>query len=222
MLPGIIPVGVTVPAFSYNEGFTGSVTDGGTATITMTTSPSQYRWVVISAAFGQSTTNNSYLINIAVNGSPLTEIYAATSADASGVGSCSTSHIPVNVPSGTSFTLTLSNGGGFDMNYTVGVFTIPTIGMQVVANAADYGSNNFSFAGPQYLGGLVICSQFAQGGSGTWATMTYQDATKVPVASAVQESLAYVYPPVNGTFNVVASNTGTYNRIVAISTWAPA
>lgn len=222
MLPGIIPVGVTVPVFSYKEGYTGSVVDGGTATISMTTVATQYRWVVISAAFGQSTTNNSYIINIAVNGSPLTEIYATTAGDSGGIGSCSTSHIPVNVPSGTSFTLTLSNGGGFDMNYTVGVFEIPTTGLQAVANAADYGSTNFSFSGPQFLGGLVIASQFAQGGSGSWSTMTYQGATKIPVSSSVQESVAYVYPPTNGTFDVVATNTGTYNRIVAISTWAPA
>lgn len=221
MLPGIIPVGVTVPTFSYKEGYTGSMASGNTETITMTTPASQYRWIVISAAFGQSSTNSTYIINIEVNGAAQTEIYAATSGDKSGTGSCSTSHLPIRITTGSSFTLKLLNNGNFSMNYTVAVFEIPTGAMQVVANNADYGTNDFSFSGPQYFGGLVIASQFAQGGTGSWATMAYQGATKVPVASAVQESLAYVYPTTNGTFDVVASNSGTYNRICAISTWAP-
>lgn len=221
MLPGIIPVGVNVPQFSYKEGYVGSLADGGTATINMTTTASQYRWVVISAAFGQSSTNSVYVINISVNGSPLTEIYATSNSDRSGTGSASTSHIPVRVPTGSSFTLTLDNGGGFTMNYTVGVFEIPAIGMQVVSNTASNGSTAYSFSGPQYRGGLVIVSQIAQGGSGTWANMIYTGATKIPVASAVQESLAYVYPPVDGTFDIVATNGGTYNRLIVVSTWAP-
>ena len=64
MLPGIIPVGVTVPAFSYKEGFTGSLTSGGTTTISMTTPASQYRWLIISAGFGQSSTNTLSQIQI--------------------------------------------------------------------------------------------------------------------------------------------------------------
>ena len=221
MLPGIIPIGVTTPAFTYKEGYVGTLADGDTATISMTTSASPYRWVIISAGFGQSSTNSSYVINISVNGSGLTEIYAATNSDRNGTGSVSTSHVPVRVTSGSSFTLSLSNGGGFAMSYTVGVFEIPSLGMQVVANTADYGSTIYSLGGPQYRGGLVIVSQMAQGGGGTWSDMLYTGSTKIPVESSVQESLAYAYPQVDGTFDIVATNGGTYNRILAVSTWAP-
>ena len=95
MLPGIIPIGVTTPAFTYKEGYVGTLADGDTATISMTTPASPYRWVIISAGFGQSSTNSSYVINISVNGSGLTEIYAATNSDRNGTGSVSTSHVQI-------------------------------------------------------------------------------------------------------------------------------
>jgi len=220
MLPGIIPVGVTVPAFSYKEGFTGSLTSGGTTTISMTTPASQYRWLIISAGFGQSSTNTLSQIEISVNGVALSETFAATSNDSGGTGSASTAHVPVRLFAGSSFTLSLSNTLGIAMNYTVGVFEIPVLTLQYVIGAGEFGPSPYVASGPAFQGGIVIASFFGQGG-GTWSNITFTGMTKVPVASSAQEALAYLYAPISGTFNITSNNSATFNRIFVISTWAP-
>jgi len=221
MLPGIIPVGVTVPAFSYKEGFTGSLASGGTATISLATPASQYRWIIISAGFGQSSTNTLSQIQITVNGFSLTEVFGATSNDSGGTGSTSTAHVPVRLFSGSSFTLSLSNSLGIAMNYTVGVFEIPVLTLQYITASASFGASPYIASGPTFQGGIVIASFFGQGG-GTWSNITFTGMTKVPVASSAQEALAYLYAPVTGTFNISSDNSATFNRIITISTWAPA
>lgn len=222
MLPGIIPVGVSTPAFAYKEGYTGSLASGGTATISLSTPATPYRWLMISAGGGQSTTNSLAVIEIVINGVPVSEIYTASNQDSGGTGSATTVHVPVRLYEGSSFTLNLSNTIGFAMNYTVGVFEIPVLTLANVSSGGGYGSSPASFTIPVFAGGIAMVSQFGQGGSGTWSDMTYTNATKIPVASSAQESLAYYYATVSGTLPVTASNNAGFNRVYVASNWTPA
>lgn len=223
MLPGIIPVGVTVPNFAYKEGYTGTLASGGTTTISLTTPASQYRWILISAGCGQSSTNTLNQIAITVNGVSAYAVAASSAQDPNGAtGSASTSHAPVRLYSGSSFTLSLSNALGISMFYTVAVFEIPVLTLQYVGASGAFGPSPYTATGPAYQGGLVISSFIGQGGSGTWSNITYTGATKVPVASSGQEALAYSYPAVTGTFNISSSNSAAYNRLILVSSWIPA
>lgn len=223
MIPGIIPVGVSTPAFSYKEGFAGSIASGGSVTINMTTLATTYRWAMISFGGGQSSANTLSVIDVTANGESVNVIYVASNQDSlAGTGSATTVHAPVRIPLGSSLVLSASNSLGFPMNYTVGIFEMPVLNLVTTSSAGIYGPSPYVTGGPVARNGIIMISQFGQGGSGTWSDMTYNGATKIPAASPGQESLGYIYSTFDGTFSVEISNAASYNRVAAVSGWAPA
>lgn len=217
MIPGIIPVGVTTPVFAYKEGFVGSMASGGSATISLTTPQTTYRYIIVSAGGGQSSTSITATIAISVNGSPLVAVQSVQGSDPA--GSSSSLSIGLFRVTGGSFSLSLSNPLSFSMNYTIAVFEIPAPNIDLVAAGASGGAPPRSFTIPRSLGGIVLVSQFGQGGSGTWADMTYSSMTKVPVSQSAQQSLAFLYSNISGTVTTSLSNNAASNRIYLATTW---
>lgn len=220
MIPGIIPVGVTTPAFAYKEGFAGTMSNLGVVNIALTTPQTIYRYIVVSAAGGQSSTATTASINIFINGTLSTDFSYSQNTDPSG-SSSSISIAYFKISGADNFDLSLSNSLGFSMSYTVAVFEIPASNLNAAASGGTSGSSPRFFGIPIYVGGLVIATQFGQGGSGTWADMTYAFMTKVPVSQSAQQSMAFLYPPVTGTLSTLLSNNAASNRAYAAITFNP-
>lgn len=219
MIPGIIPVGVTTPAFAYKEGFAGSVAAGGIVTINPVTPPSPYRWMIISSGCGQITSSSTTSMAYVVNSISVPTISTSFPNDYTGPSCASDAHAIAYIPTQTSFAIQFFNSGGLSMNYTIAILEIPISGLNYVAAGVFGASSSQTLSIPIYQNGIVLVGQFGQGGSGTWADMGFTFMTKIPVASPAQEALAVLYAPVTGTLSTTVTNNAAYNRIVLASTW---
>ncbi len=88
MIPGIIPVGVTTPAFAYKEGFAGGLSNLGVVNIPLTTPQTIYRYIVVSAAGGQSSTGTTAAIDIFITFTMSSYNSCTTNSLASGSSTC--------------------------------------------------------------------------------------------------------------------------------------
>lgn len=219
MIPGIIPVGVAIPSFSYKEGFTGNVSNNGTVTINSTTPPSIYRYVIISAAAVQTSSNVINQIVFNVNGSGVFNVSGYIYNDGIFPSSSYTTQTIKSIPTGSSISIIFYNSLGLSMDYTIAIFEIPVTNLSYVASGAATGNPPVIYNIPIYQNGIVLASQFGQGGTGTWADMGYTFMFKIPVPSSAQQSLAVLYAPVNGTLITNLTNNAAYTRIYLASTW---
>jgi hypothetical protein len=222
---------LVLPDPTYKEGFIGNIASGATATLTLTTPPSPYRWIIVSARNSNASTNTQYPSTIFVNNSTTylgnTTNYKASngvSSDGNASASSATDHTVCRIPTGTTVDVKFTNGRSDNEHYNVAIVLLPWLNLTFNDSAAgDAGAANDVFSINQVKGGLAVGS--FSGSYGTWEAVTWSGLTKMPVknfqGSNAVSSLAYNFSTTTAATNVSVAHTSTDGRVVVYSSWSP-
>jgi len=222
---------LAIPDAIYKEGFVGSIASGATATLTLTTAPSAYRWMIVSARNSNSSTATQYPNTIYVNNSTTylgnTTNYTANngvSNDGNGSASSTTSHTVCRIPTGTTADVKFTNARASNQIYNVAIVLLPCLNLTIQDTAAgDASASNDVFPLTEVLGGIAVGS--FNGNYGTWEAVAWSGLTKMPVknfqGTNTVTSLAYNLSTTSTTANVQVTYTSTDERVVVYSSWSP-
>lgn len=224
MIPGAFPIlagGVPDPSFT-GEYYVGTYVSGTTFTQNLTTPASPYRYILITAQYGQAATSTQYAVTFVINGVSVTQASRSVSNDGNSSASDTTSHTLVRIPTGSSITIRITTargtGSSFTGSYQIGILSLPFANYTLTTQTGGTKSEaKGPFSISETKNGVVLGS--FTGAYGTSAAVTFTGITRVPGNAVKSMACGYGFSTSTGTRTVSCNFTSTDGRVSCFSSW---